>query len=125
MDLTAMEVLNQCVKWTVEGQDILSMFYNFREHIGNPHSVALDYVADLADCNSDFETFLSQKNHLSPVLALQRDLVDDVMMEWPKMMDRFEQLCPNGSDFDYVNSIRRGVVLDDDIADYVSKVILS
>ncbi|KAF9922930.1 hypothetical protein FBU30_006951 [Linnemannia zychae] len=75
--------------------------------------------------HSDFEIFLSQEKRLSPVLALQRNLIDDVMREWPNMKNRFEQLCPDGSHFDEVNSIRRGVLLDDDIADYVSKVILT
>lgn len=125
MDHSAMAMLNQCITWTIDGHDILAMFFDFRRRCDNPHSVALDYVADLADCLSDFEVFLSQEKHLSPVLALQRDLIDDVMEEWPTMKSRFEQLCPHGSNFDDVNSIRRGVLLDDDIADYVSKIILS
>lgn len=118
-------MLNQSATWTIDGRDILAMFLNFRRLCGNPHSVALDYVADLADCCSDFETFLLQERHLSPALALQRDVMDEVMRDWPTLRTRFEQLCPEGANFDDVNKNRRVVLLDDDIADYVTKVILS
>ncbi|KAF9586334.1 hypothetical protein BGW38_006682 [Lunasporangiospora selenospora] len=125
LDLSAMATLGQCIKWTIDGHDILSMFVNFRGRCGNPQSVAIDYVADLADCLSDFELFLSQERHLSPALALQRDVIDDVMREWPILESRLKQLCPEGTNFDDVYSNRRGVLLDDEIADYASKIILS
>ncbi|KAG0349652.1 hypothetical protein BGZ54_004299, partial [Gamsiella multidivaricata] len=91
----------------------------------NPHSVALDFVADLTGPDSDFEMFLSQRNYCSPVLALQRGVIGGIILEWANLPSRFQQLCPDNANFDDVNSIRRGVLLEDDIADYVSKVVLS